>query len=67
MVTAAARAFIESAMLIRVAVIWTVPGVAVWLGFVVPTGECFEWTISMPNYWSYLIFAGTPGRVFLSG
>lgn len=29
--------FLESAMLVRVAVIWTVPGVAVWLVYVVPT------------------------------
>ncbi len=40
--------FIESAMLIRVAVIWTVPGVAVWLGFVVPT-----WGMLLTGRFSY--------------
>lgn len=40
--------FLEQAILIRVAVIWLVPGVAVWLVYVVPT-----WGILLSGAFSY--------------
>lgn len=40
--------FLESALLIRVAVIWTLPGVAVWFVYVVPT-----WGMLLTGRFSY--------------
>lgn len=45
--------FLEQAILIRIAVIWLVPGVAVWFAYVVPT-----WGTQLTGRFSYAVMFG---------